>query len=154
MDAKKIEVLLIRKSRNAYSPLTDRLERSGCACRLATSNKTVGVLLDNHRFDLVLSPVRVNSDSFYPLIGLLDGSHTTLFFSHAVQDGCWWLPALWRGFNCFGAPAYRPGEFVTVLDKTIEEIQSRMQMVETQSLRPPSAPFSLGPYLSSRGTAR
>jgi len=92
------------------------------------------VLLDNHGFDLVLGPIRLNTNSLYPLIGLLDGSRTTLFFSQAVENGCWWLPALRRGLNCFGAPAYRPDEFVTVLDKTIEEIRSSVHVaVETQS---------------------
>jgi hypothetical protein len=138
MDAKKIKVLLIRKSQNAYSPLIDSLARNGCECRLATSNQEVGVLLDNHGFDLVLGPIRLNSDSLYPLIGRLDGSRATLFFSLTVEDGCWWLPALRRGLNCFGAPAYRPGEFVTVLDKTMEEIRSSMETaVETQPLMVP-----------------
>jgi hypothetical protein len=60
-------------------------------------------------------------------------SRTTLFYSQEVEDGCWWLPALRRGTNCFGAPAFRPSEFVTVLDETIEEIRSSMCVeAETQ----------------------
>ena len=85
-------------------------------------------MLDDHEFDLVLGPIRLNTNSLYPLIGQLDGSRTTLFFSQAVENGCWWLPALRHGLNCFGAPGYRSDEFVTVLDKTIEEIHSSVHV--------------------------
>jgi hypothetical protein len=138
MNAKKIKVLLIRSNQSAHSPLMDRLGRSGCECELATSHEKVGALLDDHGFDLVLGPIKMDSDSLYPLIGILNGSRATLFLSQPVEHGCWWLPALWRGVNCFGAPAYRPSEFVTVLDKTIEAIRSSVRMtVETQA---PMAP--------------
>jgi hypothetical protein len=134
MHAKKlVNVLLIRKSQTALSALIDRLGGSGCEYRLATSNREVGVLLDNHGFDLILGPIRLHDESLYPLIRQLDASRTTLFFSQAVENGCWWLPALWRGSYCFGAPAYRSGEFVTVLDRTIEEIRAGLPVaVETQ----------------------
>ena len=123
MDAPKIKVLLIHESQNTYSPLTDHLRRGGCECCFAASKREAGLLLDNHTFDLVLGPIRLKSESLYPLIGRLNGSLTTLFYSQSVEHGCWWLPALRRGQNCFGAPAFRPGEFVTVLDATIEEIR-------------------------------
>ena len=123
MDAKKLKVLLIGKSQGRYSPLSNRLRRRECDCRFATSSQEVRLLLDSHSFDLMLGPIRLNGDSLYPLIGLLGGSRTTLFYSQAVEDGYWWLPALRRGMNCFGAPAIRPSQFVTVLDETIEEIR-------------------------------
>lgn len=133
MDAAKIKVLLIHESQNTYSPLTDHLSRGGCECRFAASQREVGLLLDSHGFDLVLGPMRLKSESLYPLMGRLDGSLATLFYSQAVERGYWWLPALRRGQNCFGAPACRPGEFVTVLDATIEEIRFRVRVAaETQ----------------------
>jgi len=133
MDAKKLKVLLIGKSPGGYLPLSNRLGRRRCDCRFAISNQEVCLLLDNHNFDLVLGPIKLNGDSLYPLIGLLDGSRTTLFYSQVVEDGCWWLPALRRGTNCFGAPAFRPSEFVTVLDETIEDIRTSMCVAaETQ----------------------
>ena len=116
MGLDKIKVLLIREGRKTWSPLTDRLEKSECECCFAASVREVDTLLSSHDFDLVLGPLRLKSDSLYPLIGLLEGSRSTLFYSQAVENGCWWLPALWQGLNCFGAPAFRPGEFATVLD--------------------------------------
>jgi hypothetical protein len=105
MDADKIQVLLIRKGQNGHSPLSNRLARRGCACLFAASHQQAGALLANHDCDLVLGPIRLDGDSLYPLIGRLHGSRTTLFYYLNVEDGCWWLPAVWLGANCFGAPA-------------------------------------------------
>ena len=125
MEAEKIDVLLIRKGQSGQSPLCDRLARLGCQCRFATSGQEIGPLLASHHCDLVLGPVRLHGNSLYPLISHLHGSRTTLFFYLIVEYGCWWLPAVWLGANCFGAPAIHNSEFVTVLDDTIEAIRFR-----------------------------
>ena len=138
MDAEKIKVLLIGETENTNSTLTERLVRGGCECCFAASNREVDALLDNNGFDLMLGPIRLRDDSLYPLIGLLDGSRTTLFYSQTVEDGCWWLPGLWRGLNCFGAPALRPGEFAAALEATIEDIRSRADV--TVEAAPPITP--------------
>jgi hypothetical protein len=82
-------------------------------------------------FALVLSPMRLRDSSLFPLIGLLDGSGITLFYFHAVEDGCLWLPALRRGQKCFGSSAMRPSEFVAALDDVIEGICFRAAMERT-----------------------
>jgi hypothetical protein len=130
MAAQKVDVLLIRKAQTGHSPLSNRLARRGCDCRFATSNQEVGVLLAKNDCDLVLGPIRLDGDSLYPLIGQLIGSRTTLFYYLIVEDGCWWLPAVWLGANCFGAPAIHNSDFVTVLDETIEAIRFRTRVAE------------------------
>jgi len=125
MEVEKIEVMLIRKGQTGQSPLCNRLAQRGCQCRFATSSHEIGPLLASHHCDLVLGPIRLHSDSLYPLISHLHGSRTTLFYYLIVEDGCWWLPAVWLGANCFGAPAIHNREFVTVLDDTIEAIRFR-----------------------------
>ena len=92
------------------------------------SRPELGGLLDNDAFDLVLGLIGLDSDNLYPLIGLQEGSRTTLFFFQSVENGCRWLPALCRGLNCVGVPTYRPGEFGTVLDETIEAIRSNVRI--------------------------
>jgi hypothetical protein len=51
-----------------------------------------------------------------------------LFYSQPVEDGCWWLPALRHGQNCFGSSALRPSQFIAALDEAIEEICFRAVM--------------------------
>ena len=74
-------------------------------------------------FDMVLSPMRLGNRSVFPLIDFLEGTGVTLFYSQAVEEGCWWLPALRCGQRCFGSSALRPGEFMSALDEAIEEIR-------------------------------
>jgi hypothetical protein len=134
MEAQKVDVLLIRKGQTGHSPLSNRLARRGCDCRFATSHQEIGAALASHLCDLVLAPVRLHGDSLYPLIDQLHGSRSTLFYYLIVEDGCWWLPAVWLGANCFGAPAIHNREFVTVLDQTIDAIRfSARALVDPRS---------------------
>lgn len=124
MRAGKIKIMLVGENPQGSSYLVSRLEGQGCECRFATSYQEACTLLRQGRYDLVLSPIRLCSGSVFPLIDVLEGSGTTLFYSHAVEDSCWWLPALRKGQRCFGSPALRPSEFINALGGIIGEIQS------------------------------
>lgn len=141
MDGQKVDVLLIRKGQTGHSPLSNRLARRGCECRFATSNQEAGILLAKNDCDLILGPVRLDGESLFPLIGQLRGSRTTLFYYLIVEDGCWWLPAVWLGANCFGAPAIHNSDFATVLDETIEHLRLRARVACRVSERPLAFPF-------------
>jgi len=132
MEPRRPKVLLVGENPQGSSYLEKRLRGRGCECEFAASYKEACSLLGTEDFDLVLSPIRLRDGSLYPLIGLFDGSGTTLFYFQTVEDGCWWLPALRHGHNCFGSSAMRPGEFVVELDEAIEEICFRT-LVEKNS---------------------
>jgi len=136
MEPQRLQILLVRKSQNGSSVLAARLAAQGCTCTFANSLQNARVLLDQRRFDLVLGPIRLESDSLYPLIDRLEGAETTLFYSLGVEDGCWWLPALRRGENCFGEPAIHSSAFMSALEKTIQEMREGT-LTATESLRHP-----------------
>ena len=115
--------LLIGENSQGPSYLIKRLEGYGCVCGFATSYQEACSLLKLQRFDLVLSPMRLRDSSLFPLVRQLEGSQITLFYFQAVEEGCWWLPALRSGRNCFGSCALRPNEFVTSLEQIMGEIQ-------------------------------
>jgi DNA-binding response OmpR family regulator len=123
MKQMQTRVLLIGENSQGSSFLIKRLEERGCKCTLATSYQDAITRLSSQDFDLVLSPMRARERSVFPLIGLLERSRTTLFYFQAVEEGCWWLPALRFGRNCFGSNALRPSEFMASLDVVIDEIQ-------------------------------
>lgn len=123
MEDLKPRVLLIVEHAQGSSHLASRLEKRGCECRLATSSQEVFLMLRDHTFDLILGATSLRDGTLHSMMDLLEGSGTNLFYSYAVEDGCWWLPALRRGQKCFGSPALRPNEFVRLLDETIKEIQ-------------------------------
>ena len=146
------KAMLIGGNPQGSSYLAKRLQERGCECEFAVSFQEACSLLSAQGFDLVLSPTRLGDGSLFPLISLLDGSGITLFYFHAVENGCWWLPALRHGHNCFGSSGLRPGEFVTALDEAIEEICFRAA-IETRSQQcvPPRLTGSLATMPSSRG---
>jgi CheY-like chemotaxis protein len=147
MEPRRPKVLLIGETSQRSSYLAKRLQGRGCECEFALSYQEACWLLRAQDFDLVLSPMRLRDGSLFALIALLDGSGITLFYSHAVEDGCWWLPALRHGQNCFGSSALRPSAFVAALDDAIEEIcfRAAMERKSQQSVAPqlPGSPATL-----------
>jgi hypothetical protein len=138
MESKGPKAPLIGENPQGSSYLAKRLQKRGCGCEFAVTYQEACSLVKAQDFDLVLSPMRLRNDTLFPLIALLEGSRITLFYSHPVEDGCWWLPALRHGRHCFGSSALRPSEFVVALDEAIEEICFGLAM-ERQS------PQSVGP---------
>ena len=125
VEPRKPRVLLIGESPRSSSYLARRLEGRGCELAFAVSHEEACSLFGVRGFDLVLSPLRLPGGSAFFLVGILEGCPTTLFFFEPVENGCWWLPALRNGSNCFGSSALLPSEFVAVLDEVIEEIWFR-----------------------------
>jgi hypothetical protein len=123
MRTKLPKTLLIGENPQGSSYLATRLQGQGCGCAFATSYQEACSSLRSQSFELVLSPLRLRGVTVFPLIDLLAGSRITLFYSHAVEQGCWWLPALRHGEKCFGSSALRSREFVAVLDEVIAEIR-------------------------------
>jgi len=146
MEPKGLKVLLIGENPQGSSYLAKRLRKRGCDCEFAVTYQDACSLVKAQAFNLVLSPMKLHNDTLFPLIALLEGSRITLFYSHAVEDGCWWLPALRHGQHCFGSSALRPSEFVVALDEAIEEIYFRAAL-ERQS---PQSVAPLGPARCSR----
>lgn len=114
-------VLLISGSLYEALPLADVLRRRGCEVHAVTSFAEARILLEQRACKLVLSKMRLQDQSAYPLMALLAASQATLFFFVPVEGGCWWLPALRHGHNCLGEPALRPAEFRALLDELLGE---------------------------------
>ena len=124
MSDRRFEVLLVKERSAGASSLVERLQNRGCECQFATSYGEAVAVLGKHRFDLVLSELGLLDGRASRLIPWLIGSDTTLFFCLAVEDDCWWLPAIVYGHDCWGAPALRRSEFLHLLDDLLQEMRS------------------------------
>jgi hypothetical protein len=124
--SRMIKALLIGESCQGSSYLAKRLQERGCQCEFAKSCEEIRSLIRAQQFDLVLSLIRLHNDSLLPLLEWLDGPSTTLFYSQAVEEGCWWLPAIQNGERCFGSCALRSSEFMSALDETIRQVISNL----------------------------
>jgi hypothetical protein len=148
------KALLIGESRQGSSYLAKRLQERGFRCEFATSYEEIRSLIRAQRFDLVLGPTKLRNVSLLPLLDWLAGSTATLFYSQAVEEGCWWLPALRHGERCFGSCALRPSEFMSALDETISEVISRLKALSSeQVVRAGAPPQAVASALAKRKAA-
>jgi hypothetical protein len=137
----QIRVLLVGSSPEVFSSCRRRLEASGCHCEFAECEREVWNVLQQRRFDTVLSVHRGLSARTESLGALLSGSRTTLFYALPVENGCWWVPILKVGEECFGASALRPTEFANALDEVLEQIKAGFaSRTEPTRTAPPAKP--------------
>src|ERR1700680_4488096 len=118
-----IRVLLVGDSPQLSFLCQKHLERNGCECEFAECDRGAWEMLGQRQFDLVLSLHTSRGTSAPSLAVLLRGSQTTLFHVLRLEVGCWWVPILRLGEECFGAPALRPSEFANALDEVLKEIR-------------------------------
>jgi hypothetical protein len=120
----QIRVLLVGDSPEVFSSCRRHLEANGCHCEFAECEREVWNVLQQRQFDIVLSVHRGRSARTESLGALLSGSRATLFYALPVENGCWWVPILKVGEECFGVPALRPTEFANALDEVLEQIKA------------------------------
>jgi hypothetical protein len=123
-DTGVIRVLFVADSPQSFFVHQKRLEKNGCECEFAASERTAWEMLGRRQFDLVLSLHRSRGASCPSLGALLSGSQTTLFYALRVEVGYWWVPMLRLGEECFGATVLRPGEFANSLDEVLKQIKA------------------------------
>jgi len=119
--ARPVEVLLVGGSSIGFSPLSERLEKSGYNCQFVSTCLDGARLIARASFDLVLCSGRMKG--FQVLLSAARRSSASLFRYLLVEDGCWWVPTVLRGEECSRAPAFRDTEFANALDTMVKEIK-------------------------------
>lgn len=128
-DKSLVEVLLVGDGRQAFSFPQRHLEKKGCRCHVAKSQIALKDLVTHKQFDIVLTMPRIEGSSTDWLGAALSGSRASLFYMLPVEVGCWWVPILRTGVDCFGSPALRHGEFFDVLREIVDEIRAAATIV-------------------------
>jgi len=119
MDVVGTSVLLVGSCARKTSALGRHLLARGCNVSLAGCKKAAMELLQRRRFDVVLSGFRLTDGTAYELMEPLRGTDTTMFFSFAVEDSCWWITALLQGQDRSEEAGMRPREFTKALDEQL-----------------------------------
>ena len=119
MQARKVTVLLVGKGARNAPTLEEHLVRRGCNVCFATSKNEALEILKKRHFDVVLSEFLLTDGTAYQLHPQLLGTDTTMFISNAVEDGCWWMNALFKGQDRLGESGMRPSEFRVRLDEIL-----------------------------------
>ncbi len=117
MNASALTVLLVTDGARNAPVLQDYLQTRGCAVFFAASYKEATEMLSTRQFRLVFSEFLLSDGTAYRLMPLLRGTGTTLFFSDAVEDGYWWILALYQGQDRWGEAGMRATQFRTFLNE-------------------------------------
>jgi CheY-like chemotaxis protein len=125
MTSSGLTVLLVGKGPRKSPILQNYLEKRGCNVCFATSQEEAIELFHLRRFDVVLSEFMLADGTAYQLIPPLLGTNTTMFFSNAVEDGCWWMTAVFDGQDLSSNPGMRPAQFARRLDQILSDKLSR-----------------------------
>jgi DNA-binding NtrC family response regulator len=126
MFGRALQVLLIGR-KPGDSMLERLLRKRGCHCCFASSYDEAISCLRDRRIELILSPMTLRHTSMYGLMNLLSKSDVTLCYWIAVENDCWWLPAIQRGEPRFGTCALRSEEFARRLNKILDELSSTLE---------------------------
>jgi len=129
-------VLMMGEGMRKASHLEDFLKRGGWQCRVEVSMPQALRLAGRSRHDLVLSGVRMDRASRTKLVNSLMESKSSLFFSMAVEYGCWWLQAVRLGENCADGPALTSKRFAEEVERLRLQLMLDAEPVSAKSAIP------------------
>jgi response regulator RpfG family c-di-GMP phosphodiesterase len=119
MPVRGVTVLLVGDGSRNAPILENHLRKRGCNISFASSKNEAMELLQHHQFDLILSEFMLSDGTALQFMSPLLGTKTTMFVSNAVEDGCWWMTAVFQGQDRTHEPGMRPREFRIRLDEVL-----------------------------------
>jgi CheY-like chemotaxis protein len=119
MPVRGVTVLLVGDGARNASVLENHLRKRGCNISFASSKNEAMELLQHRQFDLILSEFILSDGTALQFMSPLLGTKTTMFVSNTVEDGCWWMTAIFQGQDRTQEPGMRPREFRIHLDEVL-----------------------------------
>ena len=112
-------VLLVGRSGSWGAPMLKSLERLRAELSFAAPHIVTPEYVREKGYGIILLDSTVPAEQRRLLASELTGSSASIFYTFPVENGCWWLPALQRGEECHGAPAFRRKEFASELERAL-----------------------------------
>jgi hypothetical protein len=112
-------VLLVGRSGSWSSVVLKSLEKTCCELSFETPQNVSPRFARKTLYDVILLDSTVPPEQRKALVAELVGSETSIYYTFPVENGCWWLPALRRGQDCLGEPAFRRSEFLLELERVL-----------------------------------
>jgi hypothetical protein len=126
MEPARAKVLLVDEIGSVKNYLLIYLRKIGCLCSLARSNDEACDLFRWDEFDLILSRFSPLGGSCHELVMLSAGTRSSFFHFYHFENGCWWIPRVRFGQECWGETALHPRQFAHVLKRLIQDITCRV----------------------------
>jgi len=113
-------VLLVGRNGSWGTLVLRPLEKFGGELSFAAPEIVTPEYVRRGAYNLILLDSTVPPEHRRQLASELIGSGVSIYYSFPVENGCWWLPALRRGQDCHGAPAFRRSDFPTELERILQ----------------------------------
>ena len=114
-------VLLVGRNASWGTSVLKSLQKLGTELSFAAPRGLTAEQVKNGGYNVILLDSTVSPEQRKQLACELIGSEVSIFYTFPVENGCWWLPALRRGQDCHGAPAFRKSEFPLELQRILSE---------------------------------
>src|SRR6266849_704335 len=101
----KSRILMVGRNTSWGAPLQSTLKRLGCVFSFAPSLRVTSEYVSKGLYALLILDSTVPPALRKQLVSGLTGSASSIFQLFPVENGCWWLPVLLLGVECFGSPA-------------------------------------------------
>ena len=124
-------ILLVGKSLGSNLALSDFLQRLGGCLTRSETLADAALLLRLLQFKTVLSQMQLDDGSSSSPLRDLVAPSATLVLSVRVESGYVWVPALWKGRECWGTCMLRPAEFRARL----RELLTRSRIEDSRARR-------------------
>jgi hypothetical protein len=92
-----VRVLLVGLSASNSPELQDHLRRLGCRVSMRKSCRDAARTLQRDGYGLVLAEFLLSDGCAYDLVPVILATETSMFFTNALDDACWWMTAACRG---------------------------------------------------------
>jgi len=114
-------VLLVGRNGSWGTSVLRLLEKFSCELFYVAPHDVTSEYVRSGAYSLILLDSTVSPEQRRQLASELAGSEASIFYTFPVENGCWWLPALRRGRDCHGAPAFRRNEFPFELERLLQD---------------------------------
>jgi hypothetical protein len=114
-------VLLVGRNGSWGTVVIKSLAKFRSELSFAAPENVTSKFVGNGCFDLVLLDSTVTPEQRRQVTADLVGTCASVYYSFPVENGCWWLPALRRGRDCHGAPAFRRNEFPLEIERILRK---------------------------------
>lgn len=114
---RKTEALLIGDEFRTALTLLDRMWRWGFQCHFAPTLQAASRFANMQPVDVILSERHPSDGTVAQLMNAFCDLPVTAYVCFPVDRGCFWLPVLDHGRNCWGSAALRPKELAQALQR-------------------------------------
>jgi hypothetical protein len=113
--------LLVGRDTSWGIPLLRSLIKFGSEFSFVPPLRVTAELVRKGAYTLILIDSTVPMGQRKQLVCGLVGSDASLFYAYPVENGCWWVPVLLSGEDCYGSPAFRTEQLLTELEHILRE---------------------------------